>query len=248
MKRICVLFLLATLVGSVSASWYWPFGSDDEEVKVPRLSELMEPASVLIDEASDLAEDGQATEAVAKYRAALVELDRIEAENRERAKSPEFATLRNKRAYVNAAIDSLLMGQVRSNAKVVSVTDTTELEKKLAKERSESRRETAMRLIEQGDFIASDRVIGEILSENPTSAMALNLKAALETRRGRFAEAQAALNKAIETNGRSYFAYYNMAELVLMMNAEDKAKARYYYETGRTYGGPVDLKLEALFR
>ena len=123
------------LAGSAAASWYWPFGSSDDESAAPRLSELMEPASLLIDEASDLAADGKTQESVEKYRAALEELDRIEGENPDRAASQEFATVRNKRAYVNAAIDSLLLGQVRENAKAVAVSDTTELEKRLAEEK-----------------------------------------------------------------------------------------------------------------
>lgn len=120
---------------AASAAWYWPFGSDDDEPDKVRLSVLMEPASELIDEASDLASDGKVQESVEKYRRALEELERIEAENPERVKSQEFATVRNKRAYVNAAIDAMLLSQVRNNAKPVAVSDTTELEKKLAAER-----------------------------------------------------------------------------------------------------------------
>jgi len=41
-----------TLAGGAAASWYWPFGSSDGENEAPRLSELMEPASNLIDEAA----------------------------------------------------------------------------------------------------------------------------------------------------------------------------------------------------
>ena len=138
MKRFALFTLLAVLSLGVQASWYWPFGSEDgDEPDVPRISELMEPASLLIDEASDLAAEGKTSESVEKYRAALAELDRIEQENPERAKTSEFATLRNKRAYVNAAIDSMLLGQVKSNARVVAVSDTTELERKLAEERGE---------------------------------------------------------------------------------------------------------------
>lgn len=131
---VCIFALAFT----AQASWYWPFGSDDvdEKKKPPRLSELMEPASLLIDEASDLAADGKTTDAVDKYREALKELDRIERENPERVKAPEFSTVRNKRAYVSAAIDTLLMTEARYNAKAVSVSDTTELEKKLAAERN----------------------------------------------------------------------------------------------------------------
>lgn len=127
---------VVALTLSARASWYWPFGSDNAEADVPRLSELMEPATELIDEASDLAADGKVQESVEKYRAALLELDRIEAENPDRAQAQEFATVRNKRAYVNAAIDAMLLRQVKQNAKAVAVSDTTELERKLAAERA----------------------------------------------------------------------------------------------------------------
>ena len=139
MRRVALFAVALTFACGVRASWYWPFDSDGVDTSAPRISELMETASELIDEASDLAADGKIDESVEKYRKALDELDRIERENPERAKSTEFATLRNKRAYVNAAIDSMLLGQVKRNAKVVAVSDTTELERKLAEERGEKK-------------------------------------------------------------------------------------------------------------
>ena len=138
MNKLFSFAFALVLSGTVQASWYWPFGSDDDggERKVPRLSELMEGASTNIDAAVDFADEGKITEAIEAYRRALAELDRVESEYPERANKPEFATLRNKRAYVNAAIDTLLLGQIRANAKAVAVSDTTELEKKLATERA----------------------------------------------------------------------------------------------------------------
>ena len=129
MKQLLSFALVLALFGGAEASWYWPFSSDDE-TKPPRVSELMEPASVMIDEAYDLADEGKISEAVEKYRAALVELDRIEAENPDRVKEPEFNTLKNKRATVRAAIDSLLLSEAQDNAKTIAVSDTTELQKK----------------------------------------------------------------------------------------------------------------------
>ena len=137
MRKFAVVFCSLVLACGVQASWYWPFGSDEDGFKQPRISELMEPVTDLIDEASDLAADGKVSESVEKYRKVLAELDRIERENAERAKSAEFATLRNKRAYVNAAIDEMLLRQVKQNARTVAVSDTTELEQKLAEERGE---------------------------------------------------------------------------------------------------------------
>ena len=291
------------LAGGVSASWYWPFGSDDDSAApARRLSELMRPASLLIDEAADLAEDGKSQEAVEKYRAALMELDNIERENPDRAASKEFDSVRTKRAYVNAAIDTLLLEQVRSNAKSVAVSDTTELEKRLAAERAGTpekgkpaekvekaakdneatekaekaekgekaagvekvakaapaaakppagnlpRREQAMADIDRGDYEAAEIIVNEMLMEKPNSAMALNLKATMEMAQGKFKDAERTLDQAIMSNPRSYYAYYNMADLVLQANPGNKTTAKRYYETGRAVGGPTDEQLEAMLK
>lgn len=84
----------------------------------------------MADEAADLAADGKTGEAVEKCRAALAELDRIEAENADRAGLPEFNTLKNKRAYISATIDSLLLSEAQNNARPVAITDTTELQRR----------------------------------------------------------------------------------------------------------------------
>ena len=299
MKKLCALLSVLALFGAAEASWYWPFGSDDDDVKEPRLSDLMEPASDHIDAASDLADEGKLDKAVEEYKAALQELDRIVAENPERVERPEFATLRTKRAYVNAAIDSLLMRQAKENAKAVAVSDTTELEARLAAEKAEkaglpaktdensenqpvaaeepevkpvepevrpaapevkpevrqevknspvSPRERAMQALDAGEYAAAEAAIGEMLKANPKSAAALNLKAACATAQGKYKEAERALDLAIESNRNSYYAYYNMADLILRANPDNKAGARRYYETGRAMGGPEDQDLEAMLK
>lgn len=126
-----MMFSLA--VTRVSAAWYWPFGSDDDK-KPPRMSELMEDASLMIDEAADFANQNKVPEAVEKYKEAFAELERLELENPLRAATSEFSTVRNKKAYISAAIDSLLLDQAANNVRAVSVTDTSEIEKKYADE------------------------------------------------------------------------------------------------------------------
>ena len=310
--RAAALLVSALLASSAGASWYWPFGGDDGqgEKSPPRLSELMEPASLLIDEATDLAEDGKREEAIEKYREALAALDEVEASNRERADKPEFATLRNKRAYVNATIDSLLLAQAQSNARAVAVSDTTALEKRLADERAGktkdaqspnaaaqsqkqspnaaaqsqkqspnaaaqeqkqepasaeataataqggsakrqaplSLRAQAMADIAAGDCDAAALVVAEMLAATPDGVAALNLKAALETARGDFRAAEAALDRAISVHPRSHFAYYNMARMIMQSRPSDRSAARRYYDTGRSVGGPRDEKLEETLR
>lgn len=282
MKKFFLFSLVASSILAAPASWYWPFGSDDEKEQ-PRVSELMAPATTLIDEASDLASEGKVTESVGKYRAALAELDRIEAENPDRTETPEFATLKTKRAYISAAIDSLLLNQARDNAKSVAVSDTTELERKLAEERGEkpterveespvevsevkaaprpkakarvkaktkatralSKNERILKAVAEKDFALADRLIAEILEAKPNSPLALNLRAAKESAEGKFKEAEATLDQAIQSNPRDYYAYYNMAQLFLQVNPENTSGARRYYETARVYGCPEDPDLEA---
>lgn len=163
MRKLSVLFCVIAFAGGVRASWYWPFGSDEGGEEPKRISELMEKASELIDEASDFASDGKIDESVETYRKALGELDRIERENPDRVKSSEFATLRNKRAYVNAAIDSMLLSQVKQNAKAVAVSDTTDLEKKLAEERWADHMKKALEAVTRKDMAAADAEFKEAL-------------------------------------------------------------------------------------
>ena len=246
----------------------------------------MEPASVMIDEAYDLADEGKISEAVEKYRAALAELDRVEAENPDRVKEPEFNTLKNKRATVKAAIDSLLLTEAQDNAKAIAVSDTTELQKKYdakhgkapkpeekddAKPEAEetepageietpaaqpkiieiqtkpkSKMAIALEDLAKRDFAAVELMVKEILEERPNDAAALNLKAAAEMAQGDAKAAEKTLDQAIMSNPRGYHAYYNMARL--MAGKGNLSGAKRYYEAGKSLGGPVDAKLEELFK
>lgn len=187
MKQLLSFALVLALCIGVEASWYWPFSSDDE-TKPPRVSELMEPASVMIDEAYDLADEGKTSEAVEKYRAALAELDRIEAENPDRVKEPEFNTLKNKRATVRAAIDSLLLSEAQDNARTIAVSDTTELQKKYdAKRRKATKMEERGAAKPEPESGATTEVAAELeapaeqpkvteLPQKPKSKMAIALE------------------------------------------------------------------------
>ena len=135
LKAALALAAAAVISAGAQASWYWPFGDDGEEKPSLKLSDLVEQASLEIDDAIDAAAEGKMDEALEHYRKALDELDRVERENPAIAPLPEYASLRNKRAYVNAAIDSILLEQSRENAKAVQVTDTRELEKKFEERR-----------------------------------------------------------------------------------------------------------------
>ena len=202
MKKFVVFASVIALAGGLQASWYWPFGSEGGERKVTlRISELMEPASTLIDEAADLASEDKVGEAVEKYRAALAELDRIERENPDRAQNAEFATLRNKRAYVNAAIDSLLLEQVRSNAKAVATTDTTELEKRLAAERGKgakiSKASKAPKPVEISKPVGSTEGSEPPKPSKPSKPLSLREQAIRDIAEGKYVEAEKVIERLL---------------------------------------------------
>ena len=87
-----------------------------------------------------------------------------------------------------------------------------------------------------------------MLEKNPNSAMALNLKAAIEMKQGKLDAAEETLDKVISTNPRNYSAYYNMAMLLLQKGEGNKTYAKRYYETGRALGGPENKNLEAMLK
>lgn len=253
-----VLSFLAVLAAACAAeaSWYWPFGGDDQEKM--RLSTLMEPASKAMDRANDFIADGKIDEAVEAYREALREIDRIEAENPERAKTQEFVSVRNKRVMASTAIDSLLLKQARDNARPVAVTDTSALEKKLAAERRgkaelaeaavnmarKDRLKLILKYISEGAHSAAEAHINRLLDESSKDAAAWNLKASVKLAEGDFKVAEAVLLNAIEYIPDGYHAHYNLARLKLKQSAPDPAAARDAYEAGRLKGGPVDSALE----
>ena len=130
------LFLLASaLTLCAQGAWYWPFGADRDSTNAPpRLHRLLEPANDFIELAQDASLEGDTAKALENYRFALEELDRVETEYPDRAASAEFAPLRLRRAACTAAIDAIRFAQVNENMRPVSVTDTTELEKRWEKE------------------------------------------------------------------------------------------------------------------
>lgn len=251
MQKLSIALAAASLALAARASWYWPFGDEEEEQEPPRLSELMEPASIAIDEASDLMADGKSAEAVEEYRKALEILDRLEFENPDRAATPEFASVRNKRAYVSAAIDSILLAQARENAKAVAITDTTELEKKFAERRGRGMPETTRTGVddrgnkvtkkvglkkektgakgkdpakEQAKEAATAEKIDEVIEADPESRKAKLLVASECVRKGNLEEAKEVIGELLDFNEGDAAALNLLAAIQIREGKMDAAR------------------------
>ena len=97
-----------------------------------------------------------------------------------------------------------------------------------------------------GDEKTALAVIRGLLAERPNDAAALNLKARIEMNRGDLAAAESTLDQCIRSNPRSYYAFYNMARVLLRARPgeEGRKSAKKYYKRGREIGGPRDDEIE----
>ena len=163
-----------------------------------RISELMEEASVLVDSAADLAAEGKIPEAIEEYNKALIELERIERENPERAATSEFSTVRNKKAYVTAAIDSLLLTQAANNARTVAVTDTTELEKKYAEEEAAKKGVKVHAPAKEPEVKKSPAPPKKVVAEKPADRKSKLMLAAADYRNKDYAAAMLTLKELLK--------------------------------------------------
>lgn len=227
--------------------------AEPRKARSERVSDLIAPVTDLVDLASDLASTGTVAQAVKTYREALSVLDRIEAEDPERAKRPEFSTIRTKRAYIEAAIASLQFDEVRNNAKSVTVSDTADLERRRAAEKKPSRavartRQEVLSLLAEGRLDEAGRACEEVYARNTNDVAVLNLRAVVAAERGKFAVARACLDRAIRLAPDDYVAYYNMARILMRQDPPDKETARGYFADGCALGGPKNERLEKLLR
>lgn len=124
-KRIIISCLIVAGALSADAAWYWPFG--DKSSSTPRLSVLMTGVTERIEFAVECLERGDTHGAVTNYMGALDAIADIRESNSNLVVQSEFQSIRNREAYIEAAIESLLLKQVRDTAKTVVISDTDDL-------------------------------------------------------------------------------------------------------------------------
>ncbi len=109
--------------------WKFQYGESNTN-KPPRLHRLLEAANDEIELAEDASLEGDGDKAIEHYKKAIEELEKVKREHPDRAEKPEFTPLRNKEAACRAAIDSIRFDQINQNIRAVTVSDTSELQKK----------------------------------------------------------------------------------------------------------------------
>ena len=106
-----------------------------------KVSELLKKANEMVSEAQSAYVDGDNAKAIELYRAALKEIERVEQENPSRLNSSEFAPVRFRKALCETEVDRIILEDANASARTLSVTDTTELEKKRAERKRQSEKD-----------------------------------------------------------------------------------------------------------
>ena len=108
--------------------------------------------------------------------------------------------------------------------------------------------QTALNEIQSKDFAAADLLLADLEKERPNDLNVLILRAAAQNGLKYHLAARRTLEKAMRAHPKHYLPYYNLAYLMFKLEGEGAASAKQYYELGRTFGGPQDLRLERRFQ
>lgn len=108
--------------------------------------------------------------------------------------------------------------------------------------------QTALNEIQSKDFASADLLLADLEKERPNDLNVLILRAAAQNGLKYHLAARRTLEKAMRAHPKHYLPYYNLAYLMFKLEGEGAASARQYYELGRTFGGPQDLRLERKFQ
>ena len=108
--------------------------------------------------------------------------------------------------------------------------------------------QTALNEIQSKDYAAADLLLADLEKERPNDLNVLILRAAAQNGLKYHLAARRTLEKAMRAHPKHYLPYYNLAYLMFKLEGEGAASAKQYYELGRTFGGPQDLRLERKFK
>ena len=108
--------------------------------------------------------------------------------------------------------------------------------------------QTALNEIQSKDYAAADLLLADLEKERPNDLNVLILRAAAQNGLKYHLAARRTLEKAMRAHPKHYLPYYNLAYLMFKLEGEGAASAKQYYELGRTFGGPQDLRLERRFQ
>ena len=139
-RVLAVAALMALLAGPAAA--VWPFGDSEEEQAAEvatRVAEALREPNRLIVQAQEATQEGDVEEAIRLFRRAQTLLEQTEAS--EDTSGPAWSSLRMKKFLCLSALDALALERAEVLDVRQAVTDTSELERRLAEERAALRKQ-----------------------------------------------------------------------------------------------------------
>lgn len=140
MSRIWAAAALAALLAGPAAA-IWPFGESEEArsaALATRVAESLREPNRAIAQAQDAVERDDTEEAIRQFRRAQALIEEIEA--REDTSGSAWAPMRIKKFHCLSMLDALALERAEVQDVRQAVTDTTELERRLAEERAQLNR------------------------------------------------------------------------------------------------------------
>lgn len=132
MRQIPFILLAAALVcAPVRAGW---FGDDAEVAQAKHVADLLREPSKLISQAQDAFDKGNLEESIRLFSEARERFREIE--EKEDTSGAAFASLRLKKFHCISMLDALALQRANTQDRRQAVTDTSDLEARLAKERN----------------------------------------------------------------------------------------------------------------
>ena len=144
MRNLSLWAVLAVLSVAAPAQAIWPFGESEEEKAADlatRVADSLREPNKTIAAAQDAAEAGETEEAIRLFRQAQTQLEAIEA--REDTAGPAWSALRLKKFHCISSLDALALKRAEVMDVRQAVTDTSDLEARLAAERAAIAKEKA---------------------------------------------------------------------------------------------------------
>jgi len=99
---------------------------------------------------------------------------------------------------------------------------------------------------QQGQFVDAVLILEQLVQELPSNAKAFLMLSTAYFGMGDFPAAKRSIERAIALNPGSREAHYNLAQLLLAINAEDQSLAQQHYQQAVDLGADVDEDLEAV--
>jgi hypothetical protein len=260
LKHILPLVLLFSVTAPAYA--LWPFSKSEEELQAEaaiRVAELLRKPKGTMAQAQIAIEEGDLEGAIQLYRQAISEFNDIE--RTEDTSGSIFSELRIKKFHCSSMLDALILRRSEVMDVRRAVSDTSELEARLAQEREALKKENQKKSSQKKSTAATNETISNVhekLLKEEEQKLALarqevqKIKHKMVLAQKTFNESQAAFDalakQHTEADSNAFLAQRNYRQISSDENASKKdiASAKQIADNATAYAKQVKTELEKI--